>query len=69
MMKKGDQRKYGDGISNNPTPDRYSDEECCKGSPGFRTDYSDSMEPSRGPRTYPSVKIIEGNKILKQRNK
>jgi hypothetical protein len=65
-MKKGDQRKYGDGISKNSTPDNFADSECCKGSPGFRTDYSETMEPSRGPRTYPSVKIIEGNPILKQ---
>lgn len=59
-MKQGDIRKYGEGISKNATKDGFEDGECCKGSPGFRTDYSDSMEPSRGPRTYPSVKIIMG---------
>ena len=59
-MKKGDVRKYGDGISTNITPDRFEDKECCKGTPGFRTDYAQTMEPSRGPRTYPSVKIIQG---------
>lgn len=59
-MKKGDERKYGDGVSKNETPITFRDEECCKGSPGFRTDYSETMEPSRGPRTYPSVTIISG---------
>lgn len=59
-MKKGDERKYGDGVSTRETPENFEDKECCKGSPGFRTDYSQTMEPSRGPRTYPSVRIIEG---------
>lgn len=27
----------------------------------FRTDFSQTMEPWRGTRTYPSVKIIEGS--------
>ncbi len=59
-MKKGDEKKYGDGVSKYETPKEFSDKECCKGSPGFRTDYADSMEPCRGPRTYPSVTIING---------
>ena len=59
-MKKGDQRKYGEGTSKNATLMTFEDKACCKGSPRFRTDYADTMEPSRGPRTYPSVKIIEG---------
>ena len=61
-MKRGDQKKYGDGISKNATPETFQDSECCKGSPSFRTDYSQTMEPSRGPRTYPSVQIIMGKK-------
>ena len=59
-MKKGDEKKYGEGPSKRETPETFSDSECCKGSPGFRTDYSDTMEPSRGSRTYPSVQIING---------
>ena len=57
-MKKSDPHKYGHGIP--LTDEREPSDECCKGDPRFRTDYADSMEPSRGPRTYPSVKIIEG---------
>ena len=59
-MKRGDEKKYGDGISTTETPVNQSDKECCKGSPDFRTDYSETMEPSRGARTYPSVQIIQG---------
>ena len=59
-MKKGDERKYGDGVSKNETPTTFDDKECCKGSPGFRTDYSETMEPCRGARTYPSVRIVMG---------
>lgn len=66
-MKKGDERKYGEGISTQELPDRFEDKECCKGSPGFRTDYSQTMEPYRGPRTYPSVTIIEGPTNLDSR--
>lgn len=27
---------------------------------GWRTSYPDSLQPSRGSRTYPNVKLIEG---------
>ncbi len=59
-MKKGDEYKYGDTPSTSVTPEKFSDSECCKGTPGFRTDYSETMEPSRGDRTYPSVHIVMG---------
>ena len=55
-----DANQYGEGVPEKPSKERTSKEECCKGSPGFRTDYSETMEPCRGPRTYPSVKIIMG---------
>jgi len=58
--KKADHHKYGDGFSTQATPDSFSDQECCKGTPGFRTDYSMTMQPIRGPRTYPSVVVIMG---------
>lgn len=60
-MKLSDVYKYGEGVPEKQSKDQISKEECCKGSPGFRTDYNQTMEPSRGPRTYPSVRIIEGN--------
>ena len=59
-MKKGDQYKYGEGVSKNATPETFDDRECCKGFPGFRTDYSETMEPHRGSRTYPSVNLVFG---------
>jgi len=60
MMKPHDQHKYGDGISKNDTQHSFKDKACCKGSPGFRTDYEDTMEPHRGARTYPSVIVVNG---------
>ncbi len=56
--KKADHHKYGDGYSTRATPASFSDADCCKGSPGYRTDYSMTMQPIRGPRTYPSVVVI-----------
>lgn len=58
-MRIPDVYKYGEGVPEKASKERSSDE-CCKGSPGFRTDYSQTMEPSRGPRTYPSVELIIG---------
>lgn len=59
-MSKNIDYKYGkEAESSLPSRD-YNENECCKGDPRFRTDYSESMEPSRGPRTYPSVEIIRG---------
>ena len=60
MLKKGDHHKYGDGLSTTSTPESFEDKTCCKGSPGFRTDYSETMEPLRGPRTYDSVQLVIG---------
>lgn len=54
-MKKSDE--YGEGVPMNKNP---SKEIPCKGPSQFRTDYKETMEPSRGPRTYSSVQIIEG---------
>ncbi len=59
-MKKGDHHKYGDGISKNANPSTFDDSACCKGSPGYRTDFSETMQPQRGERTYPSVQVILG---------
>ena len=59
-MKKGNEKKYQDGMSRNETPRDFTHPEDCKGSPELRTNYADSMEPSRGSRTYPSVNIIMG---------
>lgn len=60
MMKPHDHHKYGEGVSKYDTKHSFDDSQCCKGSPGFRTDYEDTMQPHRGSRTYPSVMIING---------
>ncbi len=59
-MKKHDHHKYGEGVPTKDTPEGFDDKSCCKGAPGYRTDYSETMQPHRGPRTYPSVRIIMG---------
>lgn len=60
-MKKSNPYRYGEGVPMQ-IEESYSESiDCgCKKDPRFRTDYADTMEPSRGPRTYPSVRIIEG---------
>lgn len=58
-MELPDVYKYGEGVPQKPSKERSSKEECCKGTPGFRTDFSQTMEPLRGPRTYPSVRIVQ----------
>lgn len=52
--------KYGEGVPSKDMNSEYNNKEYIGEHPGFRTDYSQTMEPNRGPRTYPSVEIISG---------
>jgi len=49
--------KYGEGV---PTKGTSKEKEYVGEPEGFRTDFSDTMEPYRGARTYPSVEIFRG---------
>jgi hypothetical protein len=54
-----EKNSYGEGIPSGKSTNMES-QSVCKGNPNLRTNYSETMEPSRGSRTYPSVRIIEG---------